>query len=117
MRSIASGFRLHADLSCEFDGHAFSVKASDDVIVVEVADFTTGVLLLRKLARQDHLPFDLKQLVDCLKLFDKAFECRVGGVCVATAGGGDVTSLGRFVSYKGMRLMPIAALRAALKLR
>lgn len=117
MRSIASGIRLHADLSCEFDGHAFSVKTSNDVIVVDVSDLITGVRLLRKLARQDHLPFDLKQLLDCLGLLHNTLELRVGGVCVAVAGGGNHPKFGRFISYKGMRLMPIAALRAAFKWR
>lgn len=117
VRSIASGIRLHADLSCEFDGHAFSIKTSDDVIVVEVTDLITGVRLLRKLARPGHLPFDLKQLIDCLRLLHNTLELRVGGVCVAVAGGGNDSNFGRFISYKGMRLMPIAALRAALNWR
>lgn len=117
MRSIASEIRLHADLSCEYDGHAFSIETSGNVIVVEVADLITGVRLLRKVARQKHLPFDLSQLVDCLGLLHNTFEFRVGGVCVATAGGGDDSGFGRFISYKGIRLMPIAALRAALKWR
>lgn len=85
--------------------------------MVEVADLITGVRLLRKVARQKHLPFDLSQLVDCLGLLHNTFEFRVGGVCVATAGGGDDSGFGRFISYKGIRLMPIAALRAALKWR
>lgn len=115
MRSIASEIRLHADLSCEFDGHAFSIKTSDNVIVVEVSDLSTGVRLLRKLARQKHLPFDLEQLVDCLKLPNNTIELRVGGACVAMAGGGNVSILGRLTSFRGMRLMPMAALIAILK--
>lgn len=115
MRSIASGIRMDADLSCEFDGHAFSIKTSDNVIAVEVSDLTTGVRLLRKLARQNHLPFDLEQLVDCLKLLHNTLELRVGGVCVARAGDGNVSIFGRLTSVRGMRLMPIAALVAVLK--
>lgn len=117
MRAIASGIRLNADLSCEFEGHAFSIKTSVDVIVVEVANLITGICLLRKVARQNHLPFYLGQLVDCLKLLHNTFELRVGGVCVATAGGGNNSNFGRLISYKGMRLMPIAALWVALKRR
>lgn len=115
--SIASGVRLRADLTCAFDGYAFSIKTSDNVIVVGVSGLNTGVRLFRKVVHQNHLTFDRNQLVDCIRLLHNTLEFRVGGVCISTIGGGNDSSFGRFISYKGIRLMPIAALRAAFKRR
>jgi len=115
VRSIASGIQLQANLICEFEGHAFSIKAADDQIVVEVADLMTGIRLIRKLSRQPSLRFNFDQLSDCLQLLGSTLELRVSGTCVATSGVGDRSFFGRFLSFKGMRLLPIAALQTALK--
>jgi len=115
VRAIAAGVQLQADLICEFEGHAFSVKAADDWIVVEVSDLMTGIRLIRKLSRQRSLRLHFAQLSDWLQLLDGTLELRVSGTCIATSGGGDRFYLGRLLSFKGMRLLPIAALRTALK--
>jgi len=68
------------------------------------------------LAGQDHLPFDLNQLIDYHSLPRNIEDFRVGGVCVAkVVGGGYDSFFGRLVSYKGIRLLPIDALLAAGK--
>ena len=115
MRSIASGIQLQADLICEFEGHAFSIKAADNRIVVEVSDLITGIRLIRKLSRQPGLRLNFVQLSDWLQLLGSTLELRVSGTCVATSGNGDRSYIGRLLSFKGMRFLPIAALRTAFK--
>jgi len=115
VKSIASGIQIQADLICEFEGHAFSIKASDDRIVVEVSNLITGIRLIRTLSRQPSLRINFDQLSDCLQLLGSTLELRVSGTCVATSGGRDRSYLGRLLRFKGIRLLPIAALLTALK--
>jgi hypothetical protein len=114
VKSIASRIRLQADLSCEFEGHPFSIKASDNMIIVEISDLTTGFRLFRKLSHLNQLHVGCDDLSEWLVLLDSTLEVRVGGICVATGGVGPGSFFGRLVSLNGLRLLPTAALRAAL---
>ena len=49
--------------------------------------------------------------------FRSSLEIHVGGICVATGGASDHSYLARFFSFKGIRLLPVAALRTTFRTR
>jgi len=115
VRSIVAGIQIDADLECEYEGHAFSIKAANGTVVVEVSDLITGIRLIRKFSRQSGSRFDPSQLSVWLELLHSTLEFRVDGICVATAGGGSGSYLGYLIGFDRMRLQPIAVLRSALR--
>jgi hypothetical protein len=115
VRSIVGGIQIDADLRCEYEGHAFSIKAANGKIVIEVSDLITAIRLIRKFPRRKNSQSDLQQLGVWLVSLDNMLEFRVDGVCVATADGGGGSFLGYLIGFDRMRLQPVAVLRAALR--
>ena len=85
MRLIPSGLQIQADFNCEFEGHAFTIKAIDKVIAVEVSDLMSGIRLLRQLFGHAILRANGNQLGEWLVMLDSTLEFRVGGICVASS--------------------------------
>lgn len=115
MRSIVAGIQIDADLKCEYEGHAFSIRAANGTIVVEVSDLITGIRLIRKFSRQNGSQFAPSQLNVWLELLDSTLEFRVDGICVANAGGESGSYLGYLIGFDRVRLQPLAVLRSALR--
>ncbi len=115
MRSIASGLQIQADLNCEFEGHAFTIRAIDKVIAVEVSDLMSGIRLLRELAGHGNMRANANQLSEWLVTLDSTLEFRVGGICVASSVVDYKSKVSRLLSFNGVRVRPLAALRTLLR--
>ena len=91
MRLIPSGLQIQADFNCEFEGHAFTIKAIDKVIAVEVSDLMSGIRLLRQLFGHAILRANGNQLGEWLVMLDSTLEFRVGLMFCMPEGVDDLT--------------------------